>query len=185
MPVSAQTYERVALEDPEGAWELWDGCLRQKPGDLMTTEHNLVATRLFRQLDRQLSEEEFDLRLNSGRTSRSTRSFLVPDVLVAPRAYVDRLLRERPRRLEAYPEPLPLVVEVWSPSTGSYDVDEKLPEYQRRGDLEIWRIHPYERTLTAWRRQPDGSYSETVYRGGSVQPATLPNVTIDLDALFA
>ncbi len=94
MPVSAETYERVALEDPEGHWDLWDGCLRQKPEELMTTEHNLVATRLFRQLARQLNEEEFDLRLHSGRTARSTRSFFVPDVLVMPRAYVDRLLRE-------------------------------------------------------------------------------------------
>jgi hypothetical protein len=34
------------------------------------------------------------------------------------------------------------------------------------------------------RRQPDGTYSETVYYGGTVQPAFLPNVTIDLDQLF-
>ena len=80
---------------------------------------------------------------------------------------------------------MPLVVEVWSPSTGDYDVETKLQEYQRRGDLEIWRIHPYEQTLTAWRRQPDGSYTETLYRGGRVQPVALPNVTIDLDDLFA
>jgi len=25
--------------------------------------------------------------------------------------------------------------------------------------LEIWRIHPDERTLTSWQRQPDGSYA--------------------------
>ena len=60
--------------------------------------------------------------------------------------------------LEVYDQPLPLVVEVWSRSTGDYDVEEKLAVYQQRGDLEIWRIHPYERTLTAWRRLPDGSY---------------------------
>ncbi len=59
------------------------------------------------------------------------------------------------------------------------------PEGHRRGDTEIWLIHPYERTLTAWRRQPDGTYAETVYRGGPVQPATLPDVTIGLDTLFA
>jgi Uma2 family endonuclease len=54
--------------------------------------------------------------------------------------------------LEIYDEPLPLVAEVWSPSTGGYDVLAKLPEYRRRGDTEIWLLHPYERTLTAWRR---------------------------------
>jgi Uma2 family endonuclease len=89
------------------------------------------------------------------------------------------------RTLEVYEDPLPLVVEVWSPSTGDYDVESKLVEYQRRGDLEIWLIHPYDHTLTAWRRQPDGSYAETRYDGGAVQPAALPDVTIDLDSLFA
>ena len=93
--------------------------------------------------------------------------------------------RERPGSLDAYADPLPLVIEIWSPSTGGYDINEKLPDYQRRGDLEIWRVHPYERTLTAWRRRPDGIYTESVYRGGIVHPESLPGVAIDLDALFA
>lgn len=184
MPVSAETYERVALEDPEGFWELWDGCLKQKPGEIMTTEHNWVMHRVGFRLRSQLDEREFDVRINSGRARRAERSFYIPDVFVVPMALVRRPM-EAPGPIEAYPEPLPLVVEVWSPSTGSYDVDEKLPEYQRRGDLEIWRIHPYERTLTAWRRQPDGSYTETIFTSGIVHPIALPNVAIDLDALFA
>ena len=61
-----------------------------------------------------------------------------------------------------------------SRSTGYYDVDAKLPEYQRRGDLEIWRIHPYERTLIAWRCQADGSYTESLYTSGTVQSAATP-----------
>ena len=81
--------------------------------------------------------------------------------------------------------PLPLVVEVWSPSTGDHDVDTKIPEYQRRGDQEIWRLHPFERTLTMWRRQPDGAYVETTVYGGTVSPTAFPWVTIDLDAVFA
>jgi Uma2 family endonuclease len=77
-----------------------------------------------------------------------------------------------------------LVVEVWSRSTGEYDVEEKLAAYQQRGDLEIWRIHPYERTLTAWRRLPDGSYDETIHQEGVVSVAALPGVEINLTALF-
>jgi hypothetical protein len=50
--------------------------------------------------------------------------------------------------------------------------------------LEIRRIHPYERTLTSWQRQPDGSYQEAMHRGGSVRPSGLPGVTIDLDRLW-
>ena len=45
-------------------------------------------------------------------------------------------------------------------------------------------LHPYERTLLAWRRQPDGGYARTEIRGGKVQLLGLPDVTIDLDALF-
>ena len=40
-------------------------------------------------------------------------------------------------------------------------------------------------TLDPERRMiADGSYTEQVFSGGTVQPAFLPNVTIDLDALF-
>ena len=80
---------------------------------------------------------------------------------------------------------MPLVVEVWSPSTGDFDVAVKLREYQLRGDAEIWLVHPYDRTLTAWRRQTDGGYSETLYREGSIEPVALPGVRIELAALFA
>lgn len=104
--------------------------------------------------------------------------------MVIPTAFV-QALRERPGSLDAYADPLPLVVEIWSPSTAGYDINEKLPDYQRRGDLEIWRVHPCERTLTAWRRRPDGTYTEAVYRGGIVRPESLPGVSIDLDVLFA
>jgi Uma2 family endonuclease len=106
----------------------------------------------------------------------------MPDLMVVPTAYSEEI-RDRPV-LAIFSDPLPLVVEVWSPSTGDYDVDAKVPVYQQRGDLEIWRIHPYERTVTSWQRQPDGSYQETIHRGGIVTPVALPGVAIDLETLF-
>ena len=183
MPVSETTYRQVALEDPSGHWELHCGVLRQKPG--MSFEHSNVTFRLAFSLAQQLDEREFVVRPNMGRVRRSVQNYYIPDLFVVPAELVREGRSERPSALEFYAASLPLVVEVWSPSTGDYDVDEKLPEYQRRGDLEIWRIHPYERTLIAWRRQPDGTYTESLYRGGTVQPVALPGVTIDLDALFA
>jgi Uma2 family endonuclease len=181
MPVSARTFEALALEDPEGHWELHCGQVRRKP--VMTLEHNDVATNLLFQLMQQLDRTAFKVRLNMAHVRRATESYYIPDVFVVP---IDLAAPLRGRRvLEAYEAPLPLVVEVWSPSTGDYDVDSKLPEYQRRGDLEIWRLHPYEHTLKAWLRRDDGTYVETIYSGGLVQPSALPNVTIDLDALFA
>ena len=181
MVVSAKTFEQVALEDPDRKWELDCGRLRQKPG--MTAEHNHTGRRLASRLTKQLDENEFTVDANAIRLRVSTGSFYIPDVTVIPIAAVRRRLAA-PRRLEVYEEPLQLVVEVWSPSTGDYDVETKLREYKLRGDAEIWRLHPYERTLTAWRWQPDGSYTETLYRGGIVVPVALPNVRIDLDSLF-
>lgn len=181
MPVSEQTFRQLALEDPEGQWELHCGHLRRKPP--MTFEHNEVASELYSRLKEQLDRNRFRVRLGMGHVRRSPENYYIPDVFVIP-IDLTRPLRARPDVLEAYDAPLPLVVEVWSPSTGDYDVDGKLPEYQRRGDLEIWRIHPFERTLIAWRRQSDGSYAESHYTGGTVQPVALANVTIDLDTLF-
>lgn len=180
MPVSEQTYQQVVLEDPRGGWELVCGRLRQKP--IMTTEHEDTARNLIRQLIVQLPGDEYAIGDNL-RLRVSTGSYYEPDVCVVPRAYVRRL-RERPGTFEMYTDPVPFVGEVWSPSTGEYDVDTKIPEYRLRCDHEIWRLHPYERTLIAWRLQPDGSYTETHFTGGFVHPAFLPNVAIDLDTLF-
>jgi Uma2 family endonuclease len=183
MPVSEATYERLALEDPEGRWELVCGRPRSKPD--MTTEHGSAARRLMAQLVRQLDGREFEVASDNARLRNSTGTCYMPDLCVLPRTFVRRKLREQPGRLEVYGEPMPLVVEVWSPSIGDYDVEQKLREYQLRGDAEIWRIQPYEQTLTAWRRRPDGSYDEAVYTGGRAQPIALPGVVIDLPALFA
>lgn len=181
MPVSERTYQQVVLEDPEGHWELHHGRLREKPS--MTFAHNDLMFELGHLLRGHLDREEYRVRVNAGRLRRQDATYYIPDVAVIP-LVLAASFRDRDDVLEVYDQPLPLVVEVWSPSTGDYDVDAKLPEYRRRGDTEIWRLHPYERTLTAWRRQPDGTYSETIYHGGIVRPASLPNVTIDLDLLF-
>lgn len=179
MPVSEETYRQLALEDREGHWELHCGRLVQKPG--MSYEHSFLTMRLIRLLLSQLDDRMHDVRSNNGRV-RTAGSYYIPDVFVVLAEVV------RPHRgergLEFYNVPLPLVVEFWSPSTGEYDVNEKLPEYQRRGDAEIWLIHPYEKTLTAWRRQPNGTYSETLHVTGVIEPVALPNVRIDLDTFF-
>ena len=181
MPVSEQTYRQVALEDPEGKWELVCGHLRRKPA--MTTEHNMIPRQLLLQLVDQFDRSRFVAAEGTARLRISTGTYYVPDLCVL-RWEAVRRLRETPGTFEVYEDPVPLVVEVWSPSTGEYDVDDKPAEYQRRGDLEIWRIHPYERTLTAWVRQPDERYAEAIYHDGTIRPAALPGVTIDLDALF-
>ena len=169
--VREQAYHRVDRRDPDGQWELHNGHLRAKPG--MTFAPNHLAFRLAVLLDRQLNRTEFVAGQNGGRVRRGATNVSIPDVFVAPIARA-KSLRVRDDLLEVYSDPLPLVVDVWSPSTGAYDVNEKLAGCQPRGDLETWRRHPYGRTMTAWRRQLDGSYQETVFTRGMVQPMTFP-----------
>jgi Uma2 family endonuclease len=180
--VSEEEYRRLALDDPQGQLELYRGQLREKPW--MTARHDYVIVYLTERLFRQLDRREYTLSFGHARLRVSPDTYYVPDIVVIPAA-LERALRVQPNALSAYPDPMPLVVEVWSPSTGNYDVNVKLADYQQRGDLEIWFVHPRERTLRAWRRQADGTYEESIYREGIAQPGSLPQVAIDLDELFA
>lgn len=177
--VSEEAFRRVALRDPDGQWELHDGQLQEKPP--MSAEHNDLTFHIGFMLQRQLPRDQYRLRVNGGRTQGAPATTYVPDVAVVPIAAEQF---QRGRSLEVYDQPLPLIVEVWAPSTGAYDVDAKIPTYQERGDEEIWRVQPYERTITIWQRQDDGSYLETLYRDGLITVASLPGVTIALAELF-
>jgi putative restriction endonuclease len=176
MRVSEAEYLRLAAEQPDEKWDLDCGVLRRKPP--MTWGHNWAARRLHRDLLDQLGRDEFDVVIDQARVRGSASRYYIPDLFVVPMRLVRQGLMEHRHELEAYREPVPLVVEVWSPPTGNYDVDPEVPQYKQRGDLEIWRIHPYERTLVTWRLQADGSYTETLFTEGSIQPIALPNVTI-------
>jgi Uma2 family endonuclease len=181
MTISETEFRELALNDPHGFWELHCGQLRQKPQ--MSVGHNYISFLLTRSLMTQLDPTRFVVQQGIGHVRRSPEHYYIPDVYVVPMEIVRPTLGH-PEDLQVFESPLPLVIEVWSQSTGTYDVESKLPEYQRRGDLEIWRIHPFDRSLRAWRRQPDGSYSESEYTSGAITPVALPGVTIDIDALF-
>lgn len=74
-----------------------------------------------------------------------------PDVAVVPADW--SAAQGGTHKLEQYSAGLPFVAEVWSPSTGVYDIDTKLRDYLARGDEVVWRVHPYEKTVRAWTRQ--------------------------------
>jgi Uma2 family endonuclease len=109
--MSDEAFEQLALDDPEGHWEMYCGVPRRKPA--MTFEHNDVAFDLAVMLANQLDRCEYRVRSNAGHLRRPTRSYFIPDVFVIPRAAFEPK-RGHPDQLEAYSEPLPLVVEVWS-----------------------------------------------------------------------
>ncbi len=182
MPVSEQTYTAVALEDPEGHWELHDGRLLEKPG--MSYAHNDLMVDLGMQVGTQLDRNRYRVRINSGRVKRFEVTYFIPDVMIVS-AELPIRNRDVANLLEVYQDPVPFVAEVWSPSTGGYDIDSKLPQYQQRGDLEIWRVHPFDRTVSIWRRQPNGEYEFHLLTEGRIELAAIPGVWVDLDLLLA
>jgi Uma2 family endonuclease len=179
--ISEQEYRELALHDDDRLWELWDGVPREKPS--MSMRHDNVSFRLGYFLQSQLDRREYRVNVNGGKARLSARNYFIPDVVAIPAAYQIPFEHD-PRAFNAHAEPFPLIVEVWSRTTEHYDVETKLRGYRERGDAEVWFIHPYERTLTAWRRQPDGSYTAETIQGGIVPVASLPGVSIDLDALL-
>ena len=182
MVVSAETYERVALEDPDGLWELVCGELRQKSP--MTFEHDHVIEMLADRLRALVSSEQISVRAHPIRLLTPSGAHYIPDLCLIPRELLRTRLEEKRRELSVLAESLPLVVEVWSPSIGRHDREVKLAEYRARGDAEIWLIHPREQSRISWRRTAHGHYRETRYAGGMVPLAGFPGVFLDLDALF-
>lgn len=178
--MSIENYERFVLAGADGRWELYDGELVEK--SRMGAEHGVIPMLLGHLLLLQIDRSRFQV-VSDLRVRRPPANVFLPDLMVITSAQYEAV-RGRPGTLAIFADPVPLVVEVWSPSTGDHDVDTKIPIYKQRGDLEIWRIHPYERTLTSWVRQPDGSYTETIYRGGVIALAAVPGATIHLDELF-
>lgn len=183
MHVSEQEYLQLALANPDKKWELVRGEPRRKPG--LTTRHNRTSQWLGFELRMQINPDEYEVRTDNGQVRRPNGSYYIPDVMVVPMLFVRRMEAEHPNDLEVYDEPLPLIIEVWSPSTGNIDATTKLADYRACGDGEIWLVNRAGQTLTAWRRQPDGGYAQASYRDGTLSPVAFPHVAINLDALWA
>jgi len=181
MPLTFETYERVALEDPEGNWELHGGRLRRRSSG--TFGHNHVSHRLAFAVYGQLDHGRYHGRINLGRLRCSAQDIYVPDAMVIPDGLTAQWATN-PHALEVYDDPVPFVLEVCDAPIADDAADAKLPGYRARGDAEVWRVHPFEHTLTVWRRRPDGGYDEAAYIGGVVAIASLPGVMVDIDALW-
>ena len=178
--VSEETYRRIAIGGESKRVELVRGRPREQPAAAFSPTQRWFEPGIMP--ERQLDRDGFVVGVNGGRLRRSTTNVAIPDVFVTPTA-VTRPLRTWSDGLALDEEPLPLVVEVRSPSTGN--VDEKFTEYRARGDLEIYRLHLSERTPTAWRRRPDGGEDGTPHREGIIRPASPPGVATDLGDPFA
>jgi Uma2 family endonuclease len=178
--MSEPAYSDLVFAQRAWSLELYQGRLRDKPE--MTWYENGVQTDLALLLMDQLDRRDFHV-FTFLRVRLSPGTILVPDVMVVPKSFGEPF-RDKPDVLAIFDDPLPLVADIRC-LAGGYDVEGKVIDYQRRGDLEIWVIDPKDRTVTALVRQTDGSYLAIRYHGGIVALSALPDVSIDLDRLFA
>jgi Uma2 family endonuclease len=79
-----------------------------------------------------------------------------------------------------------MVVEVLSPSTRKYDLNEKFNLYEASGVKEYWVIAPGDRDVNVFLLQDSSKYDEgTLYRGNVTIPVqTLPGLEVDMQELF-
>ena len=83
--MSEQAYQEFVLSGAEGAWELHDGRLVEKPG--VTWEHGGIIALLSHLLQLQLDRSEYQVRINEGRVRKPADTIFIPDLLVVPTAY--------------------------------------------------------------------------------------------------
>jgi Uma2 family endonuclease len=79
------------------------------------------------------------------------------------------------------------ICEVLSPSTATFDREEKMPIYAREGVKHAWLVDPIARTLEVYELGPGGVWGEaTLYRAGAI--ARIPPfeaIELDLSILWA
>jgi len=161
-----------AMPDDGNRYELIDGVLLVSPAPGFN--HQRVVLNLWKILDEAAPTElcamgaPFDVILDE-------RSWVEPDVLVAPRsAYNDKRL----------PVPPLLAVEVLSPSTTLTDLNVKHDRYRRSGIPSYWVIDPLAPRLIVWELQGSDYVEVATVEGDESWTATQPfPVTITPSAL--
>lgn len=148
--------------------------------------HQEICGELFRQVANFLTEKEcrvyaapFDVRLpQSEEQDEETTTVVQPDIsVVCDSAKLDD------RGCRGAPE---WVVEIISPATASRDQIQKVALYEAHGVQEYWIIHPTDNLLTIRRLDENGRYGiPEIFEGrGEIRPAILPDLGMDLDAVF-
>ena len=79
-----------------------------------------------------------------------------------------------------------LIVEIQSPTTAKYDLNEKFNLYEKSGVKEYWVVFPYDETIQVFLLQPDGKYDKgTIYENGNVPVGIFGGEKIELESIFS
>jgi len=166
--------------------ELIDGVAYVREPPAPTPPHQWIVGELHRQVANALEDKPcrayvapFDVRLPRCNEEDDLIDTVVqPDVLI-----VSDFHKVDARGMRGAPD---WVAEVLSPSTARHDQAVKLPVYERAGVLEVWIIHPIERTLTIYQLAAGRYGRPTILElKGQTLLTAVPGVTVDWDRALA
>ncbi len=171
------TYDDLAQMPDDGKrYEVIDGELLVNPSP--AKPHQKIQKRLG------------DLLLSQEKSGAGEVYFAPVDVRLSPYDIVQPdLLFLLPHRSHIYhlsgvvEGPPDIVVEILSPSTRNIDQIRKAALYARGGVPEYWIADPDTPSLTIFTLR-QGQYHQVATEAGSTRSLILPDLTIDLDALF-
>jgi Uma2 family endonuclease len=179
----------------------WDGKRRElRDGfvHLMSPAARTVHARIVRRIDRKIDNyivrrkglcevftAPFDVRLpkNGEKADEDIYTVVQPDICVIcdPEKIDEKGCIGAPD----------MVVEVLSPGTKKYDLNDKYHIYESCGVKEYWVVDPYSKDITVFILGDDGKYQkETVYELitdsvlKKVPVRSLPELEIELDEVF-
>lgn len=178
------TYSEYLTWPDDERTELIDGTayLREPPAP--SRSHQELVGELYYQVRLALEGTSFrayiapfDVRLpKDGEADELIDTVVQPDVLI-----VCDLEKLDQRGMRGAPD---WIAEVLSPTTASHDQTVKLRTYERAGVLEVWFVHPSDRTLTVHRLE-HGHYGRPIILElkGLIAIGAVPDVAIDWDLL--
>ncbi len=149
--------------------------------------HQEVSGELFKQIAVFLTGKScrvysapFDVRLSEAdETEEETSTVVQPDIsVICDHKKLDD------KGCKGAPD---FIAEIISPSTASKDNITKAALYEKHGVKEYWIVHPLDNILIVRHLDENGKYTPAAfYEGkGVLKLVVLPDLAIDLDALFA
>ena len=172
IPMTEEAFEQLISVESPYRYELIDGLVYDMTGS--SPEHSVIAGRIDRLFQEQLGDS------GPCRTHREQyvaipgKPTVVPDVVVT----CDLADWDKKRRLKPFKIRSPLiVVEVLSPSTEIYDLNEKFARYKLCPTLEVYILVSQDKPYVEVYRK-DNSWQQECY--GSDQIVTLEQLDLEL-----
>ncbi len=180
------TYGEYLNWPEDERWEIIDGVLYDM-SPAPSTKHQRVSRDLFVQIHSFLSEKPeceaffapFDVRLpEKDEADEAIINVVQPDIVV-----ICDLSKIDDKGCRGAPD---WIIEVLSPFTSSKDHIAKRLLYERMGVREYWLVHPLDEMITIFILGADGKFEPSVFQEGKgqIKVTALPDLTLDLDAVF-